>query len=75
MHTKNTSKSYEITYRPYRHEGREEYNLVERTYNVWLGDTFSSEGKVAGFNAVSVADNSIKRFKFEDIVSLKEVIA
>ena len=75
MHTENTSKAYEITYRPHRHEGVEEFNLIERTYDVWLGGTFTSEGKVAGLHAVSRADNSVKRFKFQDIVSMKEVAA
>lgn len=65
---------FKITYRPHRSEGKEVHGLIEKTYEVWLGKPFSNrEEGVVGLTGVSVADDSIKRFRFDSIVSMERV--
>ena len=72
--TKEKRMKFKITYRPHRTEGKEVHGLIEKTYEVWLGGPFSNrEEGVVGVMATSVADDSIKRFRFDSIVSMERM--
>lgn len=65
---------FKVNYLPYRSNGKVLHNLIEKSYEIWMGREFSNEEEgVVGFTGVSTKDNSVKRFRFDCIVSMERV--
>ena len=71
---KSKPMKFRIIYRPQKTEGKDVHGLIEKSYDVWVGGTFSNRKEgVAGVTGVSVVDDSIKRFRFDSIVSMERI--
>mgnify|MGYP003118379113 CR=1 FL=1 len=70
MNTNNMSR-FAVRYRPNKHEGQD--NTSGKEYFYWVkldGDYFTNAGKPVGFVAYDENSESIKSFRWDNVLSM-----